>query len=384
MRALAILLFLLLVLNANAQDWKEAIEKNRQAETALVSGEVNIVVSNEMLTEGNNGLPMLFRFYHDGSAKSSYFLLETDNDAYFSNEGFIQHHFRGLRRIDPDGDFPGEYGFGLAHRIEPLFMGYAPGFTGDRPFVFQDAVPLEGDTSIQWDPVQKTLRIWGAHQVGDEIRQRFLYTYTFNDRFLIREFLYQSYRPNFKLISSQKKVFSYTKLNQVNYLVLRQRIDEYRNAPVLFNSRPQPIEADVVLKPGVKFPDLELMDSLGNTSRLSDIRGKRILIYPTNDQWKDTAFLSFIDSMEDLDPNWNILLVTWHSVDNLALLQRRHPGLRSLYLASMVSTMPMNGFPVWLCIDEKGLLVEQNHGFAESRKGELVKWVREVLKERAN
>jgi len=176
--------------------------------------------------------------------------------------------------------------------------------------------------------------------------------------------------------SYSHRTFSYAAINEVPYFSIIQKIKTLQSLPLQPVFKPEPIAIDSSPNIGEQFPNLVLMDVMGDQTHLADIYGPKVLIFfEVNDYVPDSLF-SFMDTLEDQFPGVTFMLITHQSVDRLYYLKRDHPSIKSFYLASRVEGLYLNGWPVWIALDSSNKILAENHGYQVSRKNEFIQWIK--------
>jgi len=174
----------------------------------------------------------------------------------------------------------------------------------------------------------------------------------------------------------KNRSFSYSSMNEVPYISIIQKIKKIQSLPLQTVFKPEPMAIDSSPKIGEQFPNLVLMDVMGDQTNLADLYGPKVLIYFEGGPTPFDSLFIFVDSLEDLFPGVTFMLITRHNIDELYFYKRDHPSLKSFYLASRVEGLNINGWPVWLALDGENKFVAENHGYQSIRKNEFKQWIK--------
>lgn len=385
MKLVALAVFVLLSWNSSAQTDSILVflERCWEKELALQSGELSISKEdydgNELLY--STKLKLTF-YYEPGKSYGLYHLENDRGGTFYSNDAEIEYNFRGFRRQSRDSRYPNFYLHRMQLGFKDLCLGFNPAHTLNRPYwIYQTHKKTPNDTLVLWDPVKKYLSIKRVLFKNDTIFQYEQQEYFFNqDSFLIQA-ISSTIQIDEAGTWTEKHVrnYSYTNLNKVPYFNIRNQINELLKAPILHVERPEPIETSQYPNKGSKFPNLTLMDAIGTTKSLSSIPGPKILIFHiVQTPWPEDL-LCYIDSMEDAHQEWNFFVLTFQSIDDLSEKQQIWPNLSSLYLASKVNGLNMNGWPVWFILDKHDNVLSENHGYHKNRNNEFTEWIKDQL-----
>lgn len=358
------------------------LERAWEKELALQSGVVTIL---EMSYERDSLISQSEKkltFFHEPGNTAHHCILEDGMDGvYFSNGEAYEYHYRGFRRQWAIPRWPDEFKMRVINSFDDLSLGFDPERRENRPYKnFLYEREKNGDTMIHWDPSTRTLSIKKVEFNHPQMGRYRVFDYTFNSDSLLSKATETTVNvfPEITLIDKIIRHYSYSQLDQIPFFHIRQRLKEYQNAPLLSVYRPEKMEIKHYPEPGMTFPDLHLMDGIGRTKNLSSLSGPKILIYPFV-HLTDFSVFAFVDSMEDAHPEWNFMLISQISIDDLEEYQRKYPGIRSFYLASEVTGLNLNGWPVWFILNKDGVVLAENHGHQSERNKEFDEWIKEHL-----
>lgn len=378
-----LLAFLSLALFAQNDAAEAFLKRAWEKELALQSGEVNI------RTDQYHRDSLIFHsekklvFLHEPGNTAHHCILEDGKEGvYFSNGDAFEYHYRGFRRQWAMQQWQEEFTWRVLKSFEDLSLGFDPERKENRPYTsFLYEREKHGDSMLNWDPATRTLSI---KIVEINHPQMFVYricAYEFNSDslvFRVTETKYNVY-PTLTFIDKIIRTYVYSNLNQIPYFQIRQRLKEFQNAPLLSVSKPEGMEITQYPGIGTGFPNLILMDGIGRTKNLSSLSGPKILIFPFAPLHSDLAVFAFVDSMEDVHPDWNFMLITHTNIDQLDEYQRKHPSISSFYLASKVEGLELNGWPIWFILNKDGVVLAENHGYQPYRNKEFDEWIKEHL-----
>ncbi|MHB1277410.1 MAG: TlpA family protein disulfide reductase [Bacteroidia bacterium] len=384
MKALLTLFFVLcwLTLAAQLEDAEVFLKAAWEKELALQSGEVNIRIDqyhrDSLISQSENKVI----FLHEPGNNGHLCILENGKEGvYFSQGETFEYHYRGFRRQWPN-PLQDEYKWRVLNSFEDLSLGFYPELKVNRPYnTFLYEREKNGDSVINWDPLTRTLSIKII-----EINRPQMYVYRIcdfeftADQLLFRatETTYNIY-PTLTFVDKIIRNYAYSRMDQIPYFQIRQRLKEYQNAPLLSVTKPEEIEIKRYPDVGMSFPDLMLMDGIGRTKNLHSLSGPKILIFAFSPLHSDLSVFSFVDSMEDAHPGWTFMLITQTSIDQLDEYQRLHPTITSFYLASKVEGLELNGWPIWFILNKEGVVLAENHGYQPYRNKEFDEWIKDHI-----
>jgi len=357
------------------------LKASYEQEKSWQSGEIQIrdyfMKGDTVNSEHNSKLT----FFHQNTEPSLFLLEKEDEGIYFTNNGEIEYAFRERRRQWYDMRFPDAYPNQFNYAFDELAINPYLTTNADQPYAFvQNFIRQGKDSSIHWDPTTRVLKIKTVRMKTDNMANYIVWIYTFDrenrlinlgssQEITLADSIYM--RP-----FEKKRSFSYSSMNEVPYISIIKQIKTLQSLPLQTVFKPEPLQIDSTPKIGDQFPNLTLMDVIGDQTHLADLYGPKVLIFfEVNDYVPDSLF-SFIDTLEDQFPGVTFMLISQQNVDALYWYKRENPSINSFYLASFVEGLYLNGWPVWVALDPQNKILAENHGYQASRKNEFTEWIK--------
>lgn len=372
-----------LTLMAQIDDAEAFLARAWKKELALQSGEVIIQIDqyhrDSLVFQSEKKLV----FLHEPGNTAHHCILEDGKEGvYFTHGEAFEFHYRGFRRQGANPQWQDELKRRVLNSFEDLSLGFYPELKENRPYnTFLYEREKHGDSVINWDPTTRRLSIKIVEISHPQMLLYRICDYEFNSDSLLNRVTETSYNvyPELTFIDKVIRNYMYSRLDQIPYFHVRQRLKEYQNAPLLSVTKPEAIEIKLYPGVGMVFPDLILMDGIGRTKNLHSLSGPKVLVFAFSPLHSDLSVFSFIDSMEDAHPGWTFMLILQTNIDQLDEYERNYPTISSFYLASKVEGLELNGWPIWFILDKGGVVLAENHGYQPYRNKEFDEWIKEHL-----
>ena len=374
------LILLLQPVRAQYPGLRELLEKNDSAEKGLHAGILRVRETHVTDSVYTAARLKTYTYFTDSLSGQSMHLLEAGERMLYSRDGLrFTSVERGTRRPVPRG-FPDElfYSYQLMDLLSDFYLSRVPSKpeaqSYNRMHLLKSLEESDSLITVDYDSLERKIYLEMPAGQGNS---RISHTW-----FLGEDYLVWKHQTRMVRIEGNKELFNtvhffeYQAPDASHELRLNLSIRALETLPKISATAPPSFDHDLACEEGELLPDLMLMDSLGQMEPINRGGRKTLLIYrhfgPGDDSY--APLLSFIDSLEDEQPNWH-LVVYCPDMDYVAYLQRQYPGLHSAKAVSAMKSGGMNGYPVWILVDEKRRIMAVEHGFSEKRKAGLVAWM---------